>query len=631
MLEAILETAVGAIITINSRAIILSINPATQRMFGYTAEELVGRNVNILMPEDVSRSHDGYISHHLQTGDRRIIGVGRDVEGKRKNGVVFPIHLSVSAFEVDGEKYFTGIIHDLSMRVELQAEVDRQISLFQAVFDHVPEPLVITDTNNKILMINPATSYVFRFDPNELIGKNAEILLTDDDKPSISAAEVKNLNGLNRHAARPIDVSLRRKSGDPFPGRIASSTIPGPAGKTAGILRLIRDLTLEHKQEEALLKTQRIEAIGQLTGGVAHDFNNLLTIISGNLELLEDYLVDERGAEHLRRAKRAAEAGARLTNRLLTFARRRRFNSQLVRLNIHVLAMTELLHRTLGENIQLDTNLTPDLWTTLIDPSEIESALLNLAINARDAMPNGGKLVIETSNSVLDTEATGMDSTVTPGEYVRLSVSDNGTGMSHDVLQHAFEPFFTTKPPGRGTGLGLSTIYGFIKQSNGHIVVYSEPGSGTTVNLYLPRYVAPEDVNSAEEPVKARGSAKGETILVVEDNPDVRAITIGRLDRLGYNVVEVETARDAIKLLTDGLDVDGIFSDVVMPGGYSGFDLARWVAEHRPHIAMLLTSGFAEGVAPGADDEHPTILRKPYSLAELAAEMEKTLDQRVKR
>jgi PAS domain S-box-containing protein len=636
MLEAILQSAVGAIITIDTRGTIQTVNPATVRLFGYTVSEMVGCNVRMLMPQPHRSHHDSYLAHHIATGERKIIGIGRDVEGQRKDGSLFPMHLSVSAFEVNGGQFFAGIVHDLSASSRLEVEVGRQSALFQAVFDHVPEPLVITGVDRHILLINPAAERVFGYSCEELIGATTAVLyetqedyarVEQDFSKSASSQSASEQSTCEQDAIpRPLSVRFRRKNGEAFPGQLVGAVIQNPNGKNAGILGLIRDLTFEQKQEDARLKTQRLEAIGQLTGGVAHDFNNLLTIITGNLELLEDYVADARGIDNLNRAQGAAAAGARLTSRLLTFARRRRLEPHVVDLNEQVRAMLELLTRTLGDNIQLSTRLAYDLWKTQIDQSEIESTILNLAINARDAMPNGGKLVIETRNVTLDADAVFSDGPVVPGNYVRMSVSDTGTGMDADVLRRAFEPFFTTKPTGRGTGLGLSTIYGFVKQSNGNVMIYSELGHGTTVNIYLPQFANAEKSSPAKPGIRATQAHAGETVLVVEDNPDVRAVAVGRLKRLGYETVEADTAAGAIAQLNGGLAVDAVFSDIMMPGGQSGFDLAGWISGNRPGLAVLLTSGFSDGVMPGIEAGHVRVLRKPYTQKELEDELRSALD-----
>ena len=628
MLEAILESAAGAIIAIDTKGVVQSVNPATETLFGYTPDELLGQNVAILMPEPDRRQHDGYIARHLATGERRIIGIGRETQGLHKDGSIFPIHLSVSAFDVEGERYFAGIIHDLSARTRLEAEIDRQALLFRAVFDHVPEALLIADPTLRVLLMNPAATRVLGYAIDEISGRDLSVIYDDPADVTRIGDGLEALDTAGEPSTAPVAARFRAQDGRTFPGEIVGSVIRSSGGMRTGVVVLIRDLTEDVKREEALLKFQRLEAIGKLTGGVAHDFNNLLTIITGNLELLEPFVDDGHARDHVRRAAQAADAGARLTSRLLTFARRRRLEPQIVQLNDQVRVMTELLQRTLGETIHLTTVLAPDLWTTRIDPSEIESAILNLAINARDAMTDGGKLVIETSNAAFDGRTAGPEAALTPGAYVRLSVTDSGAGMTKEVLNRAFEPFFTTKAQGRGTGLGLSTIYGFVKQSNGNVTIYSEPGRGTTVNLYLPRH----DVETVREqpitPSSGARSASGETILIVEDNPEVRAVAVARLERLGYRVVEAGTAAEAMARLKDGLKVDAVFSDVVMPGELSGFDLARWIRTNRPALPVLLTSGFAEDVARGSDPEPLPVLRKPYTQAELASALGDALARR---
>jgi signal transduction histidine kinase len=301
---------------------------------------------------------------------------------------------------------------------------------------------------------------------------------------------------------------------------------------------LVRDITQQLKQEEALRRAQRMDALGQLTGGVAHDFNNLLTVILGSHELFEASCDAEQARECIRNANEAAEMGARLTDRLLSFSRQRKLEPVSLDLNEQILGMMDLLRRSIGETVSVSTSLAQKLGTIRVDPSEIENAVLNLAINARDAMPRGGRLAIETEDISLSSDD-GLAYGLLPGRYVRLSISDTGSGMPPEVIARAFEPFFTTKPPGRGTGLGLASVYGFVKQSGGDATIYSEPGRGTTVNLHLPVVAtqdAPVDLASDKQP----SMAAGETVLVVEDNPEVRKLSLRRLTLLGYRVVEAD-------------------------------------------------------------------------------------------
>jgi PAS domain S-box-containing protein len=624
MLEAALQTAAGAIIVIDEKGIMRTVNPATARVFGFSQEELIGQNVNILMPEPFRSRHDGYLRHHLETGERKIIGIGRQVMARRKSGAIFPAHLAVSAFAVDGRRYFTGIVHDLSDRGD--ADVLREQTLLQAIFNQLPDAVLIIDPASKITLCNPAVARVFGYAPEELIGQSTAVLYED----GAEQARVQKVKDELRRRTRPepLTIHFRRKSGEVFPAETVISVLRDEKDHPIGFLSLNRDISHQVEQDEALRKSQRMEAVGQLTGGIAHDFNNLLTIITGNHELLEMELEDSEQRDLLARANNAALMGARLTNRLLTFARRRKLDPVILDLNEQVLTMAELLRRALGETIVLGTLLAPGLWSVRADPSEIENAVLNLAINARDAMPGGGKLVIETRNVMLDDGDVATEVGVQPGDYVRLSVSDTGVGMTREVLARVFEPFFTTKEPGKGTGLGLSVIYGFVKQSGGHVTAYSEVGKGTTVNLYLPRVTANAERQAAAKKATSAAPEIGETILLVEDNTDVRTVTARRLRNLGYSVIEAANAAQATETLGSGKRIDLVFSDVVMPGGMSGFELAQWLRSNLPGMRILLTSGFAEdvaraGEAPVSDLD---ILRKPYSGAELARALRKAID-----
>ncbi len=300
-------------------------------------------------------------------------------------------------------------------------------------------------------------------------------------------------------AVDPLRLNFRRKNGEVFPGEIIATIIRDKNRNVLGTMKLIRDITQQSKQEDALRQAQRMDALGQLTGGIAHDFNNLLTIIIGNHELLDENPDGKQSRKHLRRANEAAQMGARLTSRLLSFSRQRKLEPTVIKLNEQILNMMDLLHRSLGETIELTTALDGDLWAVRADPSEIENAVLNLAINARDAMPQGGRLVVETQNVNLAPDDDLREYGLNPGEYVRLTVSDTGCGMPPEVITRAFEPFFTTKG-GHGTGLGLASIYGFVKQSGGNATIYSELGRGTMVNLYLPRFASQEARISKDAP-----------------------------------------------------------------------------------------------------------------------------------
>jgi PAS domain S-box-containing protein len=623
-LAAMLQSAVDAIISIDTAGAIESVNPATERLFGYDARELVGQNVKMLMPAPYRNQHDSYIQQHRETGQRKIIGIGREVVGQRKNGSTFPMHLSVSEYEIDGERHFAGIVHDLTAQRQAEAKSLRQETLFEAIIHDAPQGIIIANEDRKIFLVNPAATRIFGYAPDELIGKNFRfVYATDEDFQRVASLRL-NVGSAPR-AADPIRVMYRRKNGETFPGETIATIIRDPHGKVLGLMGLVRDIAEQLKQEEALSKGQRMDALGQLTGGIAHDFNNLLTIIMGSHELFEASSDMGEARELIRRANEAAEMGARLTGRLLTFSRQRKLEPATVNLNEQILNMMELLRRSIDETITVDTSLAADLWAVRVDPSEIENAILNLAINARDAMPHGGRLILETQCIALDdTQAHAYD--LTPGDYVRLSVSDTGSGMPPEVVARAFEPFFTTKPAGRGTGLGLASIHGFVKQSGGHATIYSEPGRGTTVNLYLPRTVAHES-RASPGAAKEVSVAVGEMVLVVEDNPELRKLSLRRLKLLGYRVIEAESGPAALAVLDAGERIDLVFSDVVMPGGMTGYELAIHARQRIPLLKVLLTSGYDAALASAQDTtgSELRVLRKPYKQAELARALREVL------
>jgi PAS domain S-box-containing protein len=393
--------------------------------------------------------------------------------------------------------------------------------------------------------------------------------------------------------------------------------------------RVQTEVAQRTKAEEALRQAQKMEAIGQLTGGVAHDFNNLLTVIVGGLDTIrrsrpEDHARIKRATEM---ALQGAQRAASLTGRLLAFSRRQPLKPKPLDLNILVRGMTELMHRTLGETIELEVVMAPRLWPVEVDQNQLESAVLNLAVNARDAMPGGGKLTIETANTALDESYSARDTEVVPGQYVVLSVSDSGSGMSKETLARAFEPFYTTKEVGRGTGLGLSMVYGFVKQSGGHVTLYSEQGQGTTVKLYFPRYTGDLDAADVEQPLPVPKASLEEVILVVEDNEDVRTYSVAILRELGYKVLEAAEADAALRILEGADRVDLLFTDVVLPGR-NGRALADAAIQMRPNLKVLFTTGYSRNaiVHQGRLDADVHLISKPFTFDQLAARVRDIID-----
>ena len=432
------------------------------------------------------------------------------------------------------------------------------------------------------------------------------------------------------HARRPFTMTYRLRRGD---GAYREILDNGSAfyrdGEFAGYFGSCIDISERTAMETQLRQAQKMEAIGQLTGGVAHDFNNLLQVIAGNLQLLEkDVPGQERAQRRLQHATEAVLRGSKLSGQLLAFARRQFLSPRATNLGNLIRRMDDILQRALGEAIEVETVISGGLWNTLVDPTQVESALLNLAVNARDAMGGRGKLTIEAGNARLDDEYVAKHVDVQTGQYVMVAVTDTGCGMSPEVVERVFDPFFTTKAEGEGTGLGLSMVHGFVKQSGGHVTVRSEIDRGTTIRLYLPRTRVQED-----EPVEvARGAVVGgtEVILLVEDDDDVRATTAEVLMDLGYQVLRACDPDAGLVILDSGASIDLLFTDVVMPGALGARDLARHAQQRFPGLPVLFTSGYTDNaiVNGGHGDEGVELLSKPYTREDLARRLRKMLASR---
>jgi len=490
-----------------------------------------------------------------------------------------------------------------------------QAELLQGTLDNVRDGVVAFDAGGRLTAANRRFFKLLDF-PARLseVGRPlADFLAIEAGRPerifidvSASAIEASGEGGI-----------VRRISLDKRDVEVYRNAMPG-----GGFIVTCKDITLRLRAEAGLRQAQKMESIGQLTGGVAHDFNNLLQVIVGNIEFLIQAAKDAPAMlSRATSALLAAQRGAQLTRHLLAFARRQPLNPVPVNPGRLIQGMTELLRRTLGEQIQIEAMIAGGLWNTLVDPTQLESAILNLAINARDAMPQGGKLTIEVGNAFLDDAYATEHAEVAAGQYVMLAVSDTGAGMSPDVVARAFEPFFTTKPEGEGTGLGLSMVYGFVKQSAGHVKIYSEPGQGTTVKLYLPRERRAE---IEIDDTRARAALGGnERILVVEDDAAVRQTAVDMLRQLGYQVSIAENGERALVMLNGGLKVDLLFTDVVMPGPIGSRELARQATSLLPGLFVLFTSGYTENaiIHNGRLDPGVHLLSKPYGIQELGRKL----------
>jgi PAS domain S-box-containing protein len=522
----------------------------------------------------------------------------------------------------------------LGQRVEKQSDELRKSSqqFLQLVLGITDCAIYMLDPQGNITTWNPGAERIKGFSSEEILGKHFSIFYTEEDLARglpHQALEIAAAKG--KYEA---ESWRKRKDGSRFWASVLLDAIRDPDGKLLGFAKITRDLTEMRNMQEQLHQSQKMEAIGQLTGGVAHDFNNLLTVILGNLETLTRLLPPQEG--RLRRAvdqaARGAQRAATLTQQLLAFSRRQPLNPKLADVNRLVTGMSDLIRRTLNENIAIETVLGAGVWRIEIDAHQLESALLNLAVNARDAMPEGGKLTIETANTHLDEAYTQSYVEVGPGQYVAICVSDTGTGMSKDVLARAFDPFFTTKPIGQGTGLGLSQVYGFVKQSGGHVRIYSEVGEGTTVKLYLPRAHGTELEAPREPAPLIPVGHSDEIILVVEDDEDVRSYSTDSLRELGFQVLEAHDGPSALRMLERHPEVMMLFTDVGLPG-INGRELVDEATKRRPGLKVLFTSGYARNaiVHQGRLDAGVQLLTKPFTRAQLAARVRDVLDARPER
>lgn len=518
---------------------------------------------------------------------------------------------------------------ELETRVEERsAELERSRELLKAVVENMPDTVFLKDVQDQFryVLVNEAGERLFGRDRAELLGHvdhelfpraQASLCHKEDEEVAQSGEErfimersVETPSGLRMIESRKVPIADAN-------------------GQQHFVLGIVRDITDRRSIENQLRQVQRMDTVGRLTGGIAHDFNNILAIIIGNLDLLRESLEDHSsGAEMTDEALQAATNGAELVRRLLAFARKQHLEPTAVNLNERLPPMTALLQRTLGESIKLQVFAGPDLWPALVDPTQVDDALVNLAINARDAMAGSGVLTIETGNVTLDEDYAAHHLEVTPGEYVMLAVSDTGAGMTPEVVARAFEPFFTTKLEGQGTGLGLSQVYGWIKQSGGHIKIYSEIGHGTGVKLYLPRADAAQEESSSSLPRTDLVPGGHEQILVVEDNPNVRRTVLRQLKDLGYPTLEAEDAQRALQMAREGAKFDLLFTDIVMPGGMTGYELAEQLERLQPGLKVLFTSGYTElAVGRSNGERRGPLLSKPYRKQDLGRMLREVLDE----
>jgi PAS domain S-box-containing protein len=609
-----------------------SVNKQWALSLGYTPDEVQGRSFNeFLTPESRARLVQEIYPAYFQSGTCR----GELMTVVRRDGSTGQILLSMTAYRGDKgriERSICVLDQPISVNVEQPVTVvDDQ--RFKGAFEHAVHAIALVSPTGEISLGNQAFWALIGREPGSL---TLDALVLPEERNGFLTLMSDLLQG--KKISAQIDLRIARGEAKPLQTETHITLMRNEAGALEQLIVQLIDSSAKKQAASSLQRAQKMEAIGQLTGGLAHDFNNLLTVIIGNLELLEGKLPDDRSTKRLSEAIDAARKGAGLTRQMLAFARKQELEPREVKVNELVNGIAPLIARTIGEQIQLKADLMAGEPLAVIDPSQLESAILNLSINARDAMPRGGHLTIETQPVYLDQAYADKHQDVVAGHYVMVAVSDTGSGMSAELLEKVFQPFFTTKEQGKGSGLGLSMVYGFIKQSGGHINIYSEVGHGTAVKMYLPRKFAagelipevlgvapamihqPEPAAVAEVPQPEPEVPRSPKILVVEDQEAVRAVACGFLQDFGYDVVEAEDGLQALAKLQENPDIDLMFSDVVMPGGLNGFDLAQAARGIRPDLKVVHTSGYPKGAM--VHQEEPRfregfIIMKPYRREDL--------------
>ena len=634
-LAAIVESSDDAIIGKTLDGVITSWNRGAERMYGYAREEVLGQNVSLIVPED-RRDELEQILERVRAGES---AAGRATRRVCKDGSVIDVFLTVSAIrDADGQVVgSSAITRDITETGRAARALGESEARKAAILRSSLDALITIDVNGVVIEFNPAAERLFGYTSADVIGQPlAELIIPPQYREAHRA-------GLRRYLAtgdgpilgHRLEFTALRADGSEFAVELTVTRVDMPDAEL--FTAALRDISEQRRLQRELNQTQRLESLGRLAGGVAHDFNNLLGVIINYAVFIAEQAADHRGdgdwssiAHDADEIRQAGERATRLTRQLLAFARRELVRPEVLDCNRVITDVEELLQRTLGEHIELQLDLADDVWPVLADPGQLEQVLVNLAVNARDALPSGGQLTIETMNTTVDERYARLHPDVAPGRYVCLLVSDTGTGMNSEIAERAFEPFFTTKRPGEGTGLGLATVYGIVHQAGGHIFLDSDLGVGTTVNVLLPISTATSPITSrAPKDTMQQVLGRGETVLVVEDEDAIRAVVERILRQSHYEVLTAAHADDALTLARDHASIDVLLTDVIMPG-MSGRELATELRSVLPNVKVLYMSGYALPAlaTQGTLDADVDLVEKPFSATTLLRALRQVLDIR---
>ncbi len=625
------EAVPDAMVAVNPEGVILQVNSQTERLFGYTQGELLGHGVEMLVPTARREQHHLHRERFRQQPATRRMGAAMDLRGRRKDGSEFPVEISLSPVKTDEGMVVLSAIRDISDRKrieeelqkaheELAASKDRELLEYQnrlaLIVDSSQDAIIGKDLDGIITHWNKGAEHMYGYSAEEMIGRSISVLAPQDRRDEIPGILKRIRSGERVEYFESVRV---RKDGQQLNVSISVSPIRDAKGGIVGASIIARDVTGQRRAEDLLRHAQKMEAVGRLAGGVAHDFNNILGIVTACCELLRSRVALDGAAHYLDNIQEAAKRGASLTRQLLAFSRRQvSVQPRLLDLNEALKDVIKLLRPLMGDDVQIIVRQGTDTAVVESDPVQLDQIVLNIAVNARDAMPRGGKLILETSAQEFDAALAERHPPMKPGRYVLLAISDNGCGMDAVTLSKIFDPFFTTKEIGKGTGLGLATVYGIVKQSGGHIWVYSELNRGTTFKIYLPAAdhkvgMAPKSEIEALPP-----KADGKTVLLVEDDDLMRTMTRQMLEDHGYRVVEADGAKQALECLGSNSSIDLTLTDVVMRG-MSGPELALQLTNLSPAMKVVYMSGYTgELIAQGNGlSQEITLLEKPFTKAAL--------------
>jgi PAS domain S-box-containing protein len=613
----IFETSLDLILVTDRRGLFMRVSPSCKTILGYQPKEMVGHiGIDFIHPDDIEPTRN----------ELRLARRGREIRNfdtryVHKDGHAVALTWTGVWSETEQRHFFIG--RDMTSQKLLEVAERAAKETLSAVIDASPVGILCLAPDRKVLVWSRAAEQIFGYTAEEAVGRPYMLV------PPSHEAEYDDLfaRALAGEILRDVRVKRRHKDGSLVDISFNAAAM-FESGEAKAVAFALTDITERNRLEQQLRESQKMDAIGQLTGGVAHDFNNVLAVITGTIDILADGVADKPELAAIAKLiSEAADRGAELTGHLLAFARRQPLQPRKTDIRQAATEAIKLLRPTLGEQVEIEWRPQEDAWPALVDPAQLITAILNLALNARDAMPDGGKLTIEISNAILDEVYAKAHSEVEPGAYVMVAVSDTGHGIPTSIREKVFEPFFTTKGIGKGTGLGLSMVYGFVKQSRGHIKLYSEEGHGTTFKIYVPRAVGV--ATEIAEPSTADPLIGGsETILVVENDPDVCTSVTVQLKSLGYKPMTAVNAQEALAIFDSGARFDLLFTDVIMPGKMNGRALAEEIAKRRSPLKVLFTSGYTENaiIHHGRLDPGVFLLPKPYRKSDLARMVRRALD-----